>query len=210
MTERLLSIGKTAKMLGMTSFTLRRSSREFLDYVKTEGGHRRYRESDISRLQGIQENVSREDNTVCIYCRVSSNTQKMEGDLDRQKLRLLDYCIRRGYKVVNVFEEVGSGMSDKRPKINKIMDLAKENQFSKLVVEHKDRLSRFNINVYLKYFSVFGISVEFVEDILPKTFENELVEDMISLMSSFSAKLYGKRSSENRKKNVRLSNEDKS
>ena len=88
------------------------------------------------------------------------------------------------------------------------MELSKEGLFNKIVVEHKDRLSRFSINLYVKYFSVFGITVEFVEEVLPKTFENELVEDMISLMSSFSAKIYGKRSSENRKKNMGLSIEN--
>ena len=65
---------------------------------------------------------------------------------------------------------------------------------------HKDRLTRFNFGVYEVFFLSHGVTVEWVEDNKSKTYEQELVDDMISLMSSFSSKIYGKRSAENRKK----------
>ena len=91
-------------------------------------------------------------------------------------------------------------MSDNRRKLLKLMDMAADGKISRLVVEHKDRLVRFNFNLLKKYFESFGVEVEVIEDTLPKSYESELVEDMLSLMSSFSARIYGKRSTKNRKK----------
>lgn len=86
------------------------------------------------------------------------------------------------------------------PKLLKLMNIAADGKISRLVIEHKDRLVRFNFNLLKKYFESFGVEVEVVENTLPKSYESELVEDMLSLMSSFSARIYGKRSAENRKK----------
>jgi predicted site-specific integrase-resolvase len=124
--------------------------------------------------------------------------------LDRQKGRLLDYCRKQKYKVEYVFEEIGSGMSDTRCKLNKMFKLAAEKKISRIVVEHKDRLCRFNFGVYKIYFESHGVNVEWVDDVLPKSYEAELVEDMLSLMATCSAKIYGKRSAENRKKKIEL------
>jgi predicted site-specific integrase-resolvase len=91
-------------------------------------------------------------------------------------------------------------MSDKRAKLLKLMDLCIEGKVSKVIVEHKDRLARFNINYLKKFFESHNVTLEIVEETLPKSYENELVEDMLSLISSFSSKIYGKRSAENRRK----------
>lgn len=209
MKDKLISIRKAAELLGVSEWTLRRSSEEYLPVVTTEGGHRRYRESDILKLQGITEQQHEtNDSCVALYCRVSSQTQKNEGDLDRQKLRMIDYATSKKYKIGFVLEEVGSGMSDTRSKLQKLFTLAKEKKINKVVVEHKDRLCRFNFNIYKHYFELCGVEIEWAEEVLPKSFEDELVADMISLLSSFSAKIYGKRSSENRKKNKGLKSED--
>ena len=82
-----------------------------------------------------------------------------------------------------------------------LFKLAKEKKINRVVVEHRDRLCRFNYNIYKQYFDLCGVEIEWAEETLPKSFEDELVEDMLSLLSSFSAKIYGKRSSQNRKKN---------
>jgi hypothetical protein len=69
-------------------------------------------------------------------------------------------------------------------------------EITRVIVEHKDRLTRFNFGVYERYFHSHGVTIEYAEDAQNKTYEQELVDDMISLMSSFSAKIYGKRSRE--------------
>lgn len=200
MIDRLLSIKQAADMLGVNPKTLRRwENDKKITSKKTKGGHRRYLLSDINFLQGI-EIKEESDKSVAVYCRVSSNEQKQKGDLDRQKGRMLDYCVSKKYKVEHVFDEVGSGMSDKRTKLLKLMDLCIEGKISKVVVEHKDRLARFNINYLKKFFESHSVVLEIVEETLPKSYESELVEDMLSLISSFSSKIYGKRSAENRRK----------
>lgn len=117
MIDRLLSIKQAADMLGVNPKTLRRwESDKKITSKKTKGGHRRYLLSDINFLQGIEQKEEF-SKSVAAYCRVSSNEQKQKGDLDRQKGRMLDYCVSKKYKVEHIFDEVGSGMSDKRTKL---------------------------------------------------------------------------------------------
>ena len=134
------------------------------------------------------------------YCRVSSHDQKQKGDLERQSDRVVAHVARQGYKLVDALEEVGSGMSDTRPKLHRLFKLVDDHRVDVVVVEHKDRLCRFNFGFLQAYFQSHGVEVEWVEDVLGKSYEEELVEDMLSLMSSFSARIYGKRSAENRRK----------
>ena len=72
--------------------------------------------------------------------------------------------------------------------------------FTKLVIEHKDRLTRFNYKMYEFIFKQLGVNIVCVEQVLPKSFEAELVEDMLALIATFSAKIYGKRSHRNKKR----------
>jgi len=167
---------------------------------RTKGGHRRYRIEDIEQLQGVVSEDNPPNDCVAVYARVSSHDQKQKGDLERQKLRLLEYCASKQYRVGYVFEETLSGMNDNRPKLHKLIDLAVEQKVNRLVIEHKDRLARFNFGIFVKLFESHGVAVEWCEEVLPKSYEVELVEDMLSLLSSFSAKIYGKRSAERRKK----------
>jgi len=108
--------------------------------------------------------------------------------------------LNKKYDVGYLFEEVGSGLNDKRVKLLQIMKLAEEHKISRIVVEHSDRLIRFNKNLLIKYFESHSVLVEWANEILPQSFEAELVEDMLSLIASFSSKIYGKRSAENRRK----------
>lgn len=201
-TEEMLSITKVAKLLGVTPKTLRIWDTEGkLTATKTNGNHRRYKLSDIQKFQGTyKEEVV--VNAVAVYCRVSSHDQKTKGDLDRQKGRVLEYCVKQKYKTEYCFDEVGSGMNDSRGKLHQLFDLVASHKICKVVVEHKDRLTRFNFIVYQEFFKSHGVAIECVEQVFPKSYEAELVEDMLSLMSSFSAKIYGKRSHQNRKKKV--------
>jgi len=197
--NKLIAIKEAANLLGVDQKTLRRwESNGKISSQKTIGGHRRYLLSDIESMQGID--IEEQTDDIAIYCRVSSHEQKQKGDLDRQQSRLVKYCAEKDYKVKYIYDEVGSGMSDNRRKLLKLMNIAADGKISRLVIEHKDRLVRFNFILLKKYFESFGVEVEVVENTLPKSYESELVEDMLSLMSSFSARIYGKRSAENRKK----------
>ena len=73
------------------------------------------------------------------------------------------------------------------------------------MIEHKDRLTRFNYSFLETFFNSNGVVIEVLEELLPKSYEAELVEDIVSLMASMSAKIYGRRSAENRRKKANLS-----
>ena len=167
--------------------------------LRTKGGHRRYRESAIETLQGLVRDTR--SDTVVIYCRVSSHEQKQKGDLERQKLRVLEFCAKNKYRVECVFEEVASGLSESRPTLQRLFTLVTQRKISRVVVEYKDRLTRFLFGVFSSFFESYGVTIEWCEDVLPKSYEAEFVEDMLALLASFSAKIYGKRSAERRKKN---------
>lgn len=206
MTERFIGIKEASKRLNINAKTLRSwTDRGIIEAFRVDSrGHRKYKESDVAKLMKVDlEATSIEELPIAVYCRVSSHDQKQKGDLDRQKSRLLEYCISKKYQTEYVFDEVGSGMNDKRSKLLKLMDLAADKKISKVVIEHKDRLIRFNYNILEKFFGTHGVVIEYVDVVLSKSFENELVEDMLTLMASFSAKIYGKRSHQNKGKKAK-------
>jgi putative resolvase len=205
MTEKLLTTAEVCSLCNVTRWTLKKweETGELIPITKTSGGHRRYRQSDVYRLMGASAATENADITA-VYCRVSSHEQKQKGDLDRQKARVLEHCLKKRYVVDHVFTEVGSGMNDGRPKLKCLFDLVRSRLINRIVIEHKDRLTRFNFAYLDAFFSSHGVVIECMEDVLPKSYENELVEDILSLMASFSAKIYGKRSAEHRKNHLRV------
>lgn len=132
---------------------------------------------------------------VVIYSRVSSSENK--DNLISQSYRLMDFGIKNNYNIVEIIKEIGSGVNDNRPKLNKIL---KQNNWDILLIEHKDRLTRFGFN-YIenllenqnKKIVVVNHSEELIHD---------LMEDLISIIYSFSARLYGLRRSKNKIKNI--------
>lgn len=207
MSKPVLTIKEAAEILGVSDETLRVWERDGkIKPAYTDGGHRRYQRIDIEKLAGIYVEPEKENSTnkVALYCRVSSHEQKQKGDLDRQVGRLTTEAVNRGYNIVAVFDEVGSGMNDNRQKLQKLFGLVKNKEVNIVLIEHKDRLSRFCINYLIAFFSSYGVKIEWTDEVLEKTYENELVEDILSLMASFSAKIYGKRSHQNRKKKEAL------
>lgn len=197
--ERLVGIREASRLLNVGVSTLRYwESVGKMESLRTKGGHRRYRLNDIERLQGLVN--SQNDNVTAVYCRVSSHDQKKKGDLERQKGRVLSFCVEKEFDVKYVYEEVSSGMLDTRNKLLALFKLAENRKINRVVVEHKDRLTRFMFNIFKVFFSSYAVEIVWVEDTLPKSYEAELVEDILSLLASFSAKIYGKRSGERRKK----------
>ncbi|MDJ0735497.1 MAG: IS607 family transposase [Nostocaceae cyanobacterium] len=198
---RLITLQQASKKLGVTSKTLRRwDNSGKLPALRSPTGYRMYKESDINRLAGIVEEIKRDNLPVAVYCRVSSGDQKQKGDLERQKGRVLDYCVKQGYQVLKVFEEVSSGMNDNRAKIHALFKLVTQHKINRVVVEYKDRLTRFNFRFLEEFFKSHGVTIECVSSQMDKSFEEELTQDIISLLASMSAKLYGRRSAENRRK----------
>lgn len=200
----LLTVKQTARMLNVHENSVRRWGDDgTLEMVRTTGGHRRYPLRAVEEFLGISQGETEDRaNKVAIYCRVSSHDQKKKGDLDRQIGRVTSYCVKEGYNIVSIFQEVGSGMDDNRAKLHQLFRLVDQGRIGKVVVEHKDRLSRFGFGLLSKYFGSHDVSIEWTQETLGKSYEEELVEDIISLMASFSARIYGRRSAQNRKNKV--------
>jgi putative resolvase len=206
MSQKLVSIGKAADILGVHTDTLREWDKENkLVPVKTLGNHRRYRLADIESLCGDRpKKITSDLVRVATYARVSSHEQKQKGDLERQAGRILTYCAEKQYHVIKSFEEIGSGMSDTRLRLRQLFKLVEVRKIDKVVIEHKDRLARFNFQFLADFFESYDVEIEWIGEVLGKTYEQELVEDMLTLMSSFSNKIYGRRGAENRKKKKEL------
>ena len=197
MTDSLLTIREVADILRVSVRTLERQDNAGkLLAVKTVGGHRRYKQEDIDNFLGNE--TEELEKTVCIYGRVSSHDQKKKGDLDRQCQRLSEHCVKKKYKVGHILKDVGSGLSDLRRGFNKLAELVIAGKVSVLVIEHKDRLTRFQFNILEKFFNSYGVTIECI-DKPDKDSEEEFINDIMMLMASFSGKLYGRRSAKNRR-----------
>ena len=199
---RLLSIKDTASYLNVSQDTLRKWDKaNKLKPLKTAGGHRRYDSDILDEFIGLRQKEERETPIVCAtYARVSSNEQKQKGDLDRQSQRLSEYCAKHNLYVKHIIKDVGSGLNDNRNGFKRLTDLIINQQVNKLIVEHKDRLTRFQFNFIKKMFESYGCEVIVINGIDVSN-EEELAADIMSLLASFSGKFYGKRSAERRNKN---------
>lgn len=199
--KNALTIKQAAAIVGVSDETLRNWEKKGkITPFYTTGKHRRYHKADIEKLAGIKQTEVSSGKRAAIYCRVSSHEQKTKGDLERQVGRVTKEALLRGYTIEAVLDEVGSGMNDSRKKLQKLFELVQEKKIDLVLIEHKDRLSRFCFNYLEAFFKSYHVRIEKVEEILSKGCEEELVEDILSLMASFSAKIYGLRSGKNRKK----------
>jgi len=193
MSEKLLTLREACRRLGVHPNTLRKWDREGkISVVRTVGGRRRIPQSEVERLMGfVKPDASRK---AVIYVRVSSHDQKHKVDLERQKQSLLDYAKSRGYEVTAVLKDVASGLNENRKSLSKLFGLVEERRIGAVVVAFKDRLTRFGFSYLERYFSSHGVRIEVVNGEEPKDAYQELVEDLIALVSSFAGKLYGLRS----------------
>ena len=182
---------RLAEQLGISFTTLKRwiYARK-IRAVKTVGRRYRIPESEILRICG-QEPKPRSDRVI-LYARVSGSDQVKDGDL-RRLAHLKQYAKDRKYHVIDRVKEVGSGLNDKRPKLRRLMKLLYERKADAIIVEYKDRLTRFGFNYLQDAVNTHGARIETVFDDIKKDATQELVEDMISIVQSFSARLYGRR-----------------
>lgn len=121
-----------------------------------------------------------------IYARVSAAENK--SNLESQTQRLLDYCAARGYQVAQVVKEIGSGINDQRPKLLKLLT---DDSVSRIVVEHKDRLTRFGFNYLDRLLRMRGREIEVIN--LANNGKEDLIQDFVAIVTSFCARLYGQR-----------------
>lgn len=143
-----------------------------------------------SRSILVQQPLGDSPSGVALYARVSSHDQK--DDLVGQLTRLEEYADQQGLNVVARVGEVGSGMSGRRAKITLLL---RDPEVGTIVVEHRDRLGRMNIELIEAALAGAGRSITVVEE---SELDDDLVRDMTEVMTSFCARLYGRRGAANR------------
>ena len=129
------------------------------------------------------------------YARVA--TQEQKADLDRQVERLKTYAASRGYHVTKIVQEIGSSMNDTRPKLLKLLT---DPQIGKIVVEHRDRLTRFGFVSIDQLFAMQGRSLEVM---FPTETKHDLVDDFMAVMTAMASRIYGWRHSKERAEKIK-------
>ncbi len=195
MTEKLLSISKAAAYLNISKATINRwQAKGELHPVYTPGGHRRFLESDLRAAMGLDSaTFSDAVPRVIVYARVSTRKQADAGNLQRQKERLVTHAVEQGYQVVAVLTEVASGLNENRPQLRRALRQIADGQADIILVEYQDRLARFGYQYLDLFISAFDGRIEVLEKRDGKTPNEELVEDLIAIVTSFSARIYGQR-----------------
>lgn len=125
---------------------------------------------------------------VVLYARVSSSENK--GNLESQLERLRNYASAKGYEIVKEVKEIGSGLNDKRPQLEKILG---SDDWDIILVEHKDRFSRFGTNYIILLLEKFGKRLEIINNVIED--KDDSMQDFVSIITSFCARLYGLRRS---------------
>jgi len=180
--ERLYTLKEACLLLGLHPRTIQKWDKQGkIRIVRTPGGRRRIPESEIRRLQGEKGIRS-----IIGYARVSSNTQK--DDLERQVKYLQEYGVHE------VITDIGSGLNENRKGFLKLLDKILHNEVYKVVILYEDRLTRFGFDTLKRVFEEHGTSIEVINQTDAQPPQQELLEDLIRIISHFSGKLYGMRS----------------
>ena len=186
--DEFLRPEEAAKILKVSKQTLINwDNSGLLSCIRTKGNHRRYRKSDIiSKLSNQQSDQQPIRRSIC-YCRVSTPSQK--EDLERQT----DF-FRGNYPNHEIIRDIGSGINFKRKGFNSILDIAISGNLQEVVVTHKDRLCRFGFDFYERIIREYSNGKIVVLDQKETSPTEELTNDLISIITVFSSRLYGLRS----------------
>ena len=136
-----------------------------------------------------------------IYARVSSHEQKNRGDLERQVLDIMNACEKEGLDKPVIIRDTGSGLNTKRKGLVRLIEMAKNHEIKRIFITSKDRLTRFGYEYLEELFAMAGVELTALQEKENKDLQEELVNDMMSLLASFSGKLYRIRG--NKKKKMR-------
>ena len=156
---------------------------------RTLGGTRYYSTAQLLGLKSDDAAL-----TVC-YARVSSHDQK--ADLDRQQALLESFCAAHGWPCT-VIRDLGSGMNYRKKGLHQLLEMVLERRTCRLVLTHKDRLLRFGAELVFTLCELQGIEVVVIHQGEQPSFEEELAQDVLEIITVFSARLYGSRSREHR------------
>lgn len=192
--SKYYSINKFSKILGVSAQTLRNGDKKgkLHPHHTSSNGYRYYSHEQLNQVMNVKPNL---DRIVIGYCRVSSNKQK--DDLERQIENMKLYLTAQG-KPFEIISDIGSGINYKKKGLKELMKRISQNKVDKVVVFYKDRLLRFGFELVEYIASLYDCNIEII-DHTEKTEQQELVEDLVQIITVFSCKLQGKRANKARK-----------
>lgn len=184
------SIKEFSKKINVTAQTLRNWERSgrLIPHHKTANGYRYYSHEQLIRVLN-QTNTHASEKTTIGYCRVSSAKQK--DDLERQVQNMQTYLSAQG-KPFEIITDIGSGLNYNKKGLKDLIDKIEQNKVEKIVVLYKDRLLRYGFEIIEYIAKLHGCHIEIIDQ-TDETEQQELVEDLIQIITVFSCRLQGKR-----------------
>jgi len=195
--KRLLHPKEAAYELGVSTKTIHRwDEAGKLRTVRTVGNQRRIPIEEIWRLRSLGKRAER----CVLYARVSSVRQEQDGNLSRQTERLKDAANERGYQVVQMITEQASSLNERRKGMKKLLSLIGEQAVDVVLIEYPDRLVRFGFGYLEQAFAWKDVRLEVLGPPKHQEPTEELIQDMLTLVSVFAGRLYGHRAKGVRKR----------
>jgi predicted site-specific integrase-resolvase len=184
----MYSVGEFAKLINKSVRTLQRwDTQNVLKANRTTSDRRYYTEQQLQQYKGLSSN----DNSINIaYCRVSNRNQT--DDLKNQKDYISIFSLNAGINIDEWFVDIGSGLNFKRKNFNKLINLVEHGKIKTIIIAHKDRLVRFGYEWFEQFCINHGVKILLInnDELSP---EQELVQDLISIIHVFSCRIYGLR-----------------
>lgn len=187
-----MKANEVMKLLNISRPTLYRYRKEGIVKIDAKLSFNNFIYNDDSVYALIGQKKEKKNRKIISYSRVSTQSQKIQ--LKEQTKRIYDSCISRGLTLDEQFEDIKSGMSSDRPNFQKILQMVIQNEVELLVIENKDRLTRFGYDLLEQLFKYFGTKILVLNNVIEnKTYEQELTEDLISIIHYFTMKNYSHR-----------------
>lgn len=183
------SIGKFSDLIGKTPQTLRdwHKKGSFIPGHVTDGGTRYYSEEQLNHFLGIKD-VEVKKKKIIGYCRVSN--KKQQNDLERQIEKMKTYMIANGYSF-SILSDIGSGVDYNKTGLNKLIDMITDSEIEKIVIIDKSRLLTIGFEIIEKLCNKYGTTIEIIDNSV-NTEKQELVEDLVHIITSFGYKTQSK------------------
>ncbi|MEV6289435.1 IS607 family transposase [Streptomyces sp. NPDC051896] len=191
----LLRMSKAAKRLGIHPMTLRQWALDGKIPFTWVGRERRFSSVDVENMKRGSNCETSRPRLELLYVRVSGSCgQKSSLEAQEAKLRATSTG-----EIVKVVKDRGSGLKENRPGLNRVLAMVSDRSVTVVRVTHEDRLARFGVGWLKRLFAVYGVTVEVLH---PKKLggRDELLEDFVSLVTTFAGRLYGMRSADNRRR----------
>ena len=190
--------GQVAKFIGVSIPTvIQYCESGMIPFGRSKSGYRLIQSDDLCEYLNsvglLVDDTQQEKNDV-IYARVSTHKQAERGDLEHQINKVKLYAVEHDVRNLQVLSDVGSGLNDNRKNLLRLITMVQSGKVNRIFITHKDRLTRFGFNYLKQICDHHGTTIVVVSEQLEQKSESEeLAEDIIALIHSFSGKLYGLR-----------------